>query len=295
MDQGHLREPGHDMPIKRAIMTVALLRAALVGLAIFSMPVERAFAEPVLRPDLADRVGGTEDVTFADLVRLVVPGTAGNETIDVREIGSEAIEDLEPESMAMLRLTAVPVRSGGNDRIALLLNFRSGRDVVGLAILALFDVTGEPRLLDAANVASGDYTYFLDPARLTVGSGDDLLAIGSTHANSGQSYTTAPLVLLRNDRLELVDMIHAFDERLCAYERTQRLDLQQSAQEPFSDVVATVTEVTTLSGDDCGEAPVPEAGTRLIIVTYRWDAGAQRYLPDSDAFDALARENEERF
>lgn len=276
-------------------MTVALLRAALVGLAIFSMPVERAFAEPVLRPDLADRVGGTEDVTFADLVRLVVPGTAGNETIDVREIGSEAIEDLEPESMAMLRLTAVPVRSGGNDRIALLLNFGSGRDVVGLAILALFDVTGEPRLLDAANVASGDYTYFLDPARLTVGSGDDLLAIGSTHANSGQSYTTAPLVLLRNDRLELVDMIHAFDERLCAYERTQRLDLQQSAQEPFSDVVATVTEVTTLSGDDCGEAPVPEAGTRLIIVTYRWDAGAQRYLPDSDAFDALARENEERF
>lgn len=276
-------------------MTVALLRAALVGLAIFSMPLERVFAEPVLRPDLADWVVGTEDVTFADLVRLVVPGTAGSETIDVREIGSEAIEDLEPESMAMLRLTAVPVRSGGNDRIALLLNFGRGRDVVGLAILALFDVTGEPRLLDAANVASGDYTYFLDPARLAVGSGDDLLAIGSTHANSGQSYTTVPLVLLRNDRLELVDTIHAFDERLCAYERTQLLDLQQSAQEPFSDVMATVTEVTTLSGDDCGEAPVPEAGTRTIIVTYRWDAVAQRYLPDSDAFDVLARENEERF
>lgn len=276
-------------------MTVALLRAALVGLATFSMPLESVFAETVLRPDLADRVGGTEDVTFADLVRLVVPGTAGNETIDVREIGSEAIEDLEPESMAMLRLTAVPVRSGGNDRIALLLNFGRGRDVVGLAILALFDVTGEPRLLDAANVASGDYTYFLDPARLAVGSGDDLLAIGSTHANSGQSYTTVPLVLLRNDRLELVDTIHAFDERLCAYERTQLLDLQQSAQEPFPDVVATVTEVTTLSGDDCGEAPVLEAGTRTIIVTYRWDVAEQRYLPDSDAFDALARENEERF
>ena len=144
------------MPIKRAVMTVALLRAALVGLAIFSMPVERAFAEPVLRPDLADRVGGTEDVTFADLVRLVVPGTAGNETIDVREIGSEAIEDLEPESMAMLRLTAVPVRSGGNDRIALLLNFGSGRDVVGLAILALFDVTGEPWSVTQSSVlASG--------------------------------------------------------------------------------------------------------------------------------------------
>lgn len=276
-------------------MTVALLRVALVGLAIVSMPVERAFAEQVLRPDLTDRVGGREDVTFADLVRLVVPGTAGNETIDVREIGSEVVEDLEPESMAALRLTAVPVRSGGNDRMAMLLNFGSGRDVVGLAILALFDVTGEPRLLDAANVASGDYTYFLDPARLAVGSGDDLLAIGSTHTNSGQSYTTVPLVLLRNDRLELVDTISAFDERLCAYERTQRLDLQRSAQEPFSDVVATVTEVTTLSGEDCGQAPVPEAGTRTIIVTYSWDIGEQRYIPDSDAFEVLATENEERF
>lgn len=276
-------------------MTVALLRVTLVGLAIVSMPVERVFAEPVLRPDLADRVSGREDLTFADLVRLVVPGTAGNETIDVREIGSEAVEDLEPESMKALRLTAVPVRSGGHDRIALLLNFGRGRDVVGLAILALFDVTGEPRLLDAANVASGDDTYFLHPARLAVGSGDDLLAIGSTHANSGQSYMTVPLVLVRNDRLELVDVISAFDERLCPYERTQRLDLQRGAQEPFSNVVATVTEVTIPSEDDCGEAPVPEAGTRTIIVTYRWDLAEQRYLPDSDAFDVLARENEGRF
>lgn len=283
------------MPVSGAAITVALLRVALVGLAIVSMPVERAFAEPVLRPDLADRVGGREDVTFADLVRLVVPGTAGNETIDVREIGSEVVEDLEPESMAALRLAAVPVRSGGNDRMALLLNFGRGRDVVGLAILALFDVAGGPRLLDAANVASGDDTYFLDPARLAVGSGDDLLAIGSTHANSGQSYTTVPLVLLRNDRLELVDMISALDERLCAYERTQRPDIRQGAREPFSDVVATVTEVTTLSGHDCGEAPVPEPGTRTITVTYSWDIGEQRYVPDSGAFELLAAENEERF
>lgn len=73
---------------------VAPLRGALVGLAMFGMSVAPGFAEPVLRPDLADRVAGREDVTFADLVRLVVPGTAGNETIDVREIGRDVIEDL---------------------------------------------------------------------------------------------------------------------------------------------------------------------------------------------------------
>ncbi|MEX4009835.1 hypothetical protein [Neoaquamicrobium sediminum] len=283
------------MSVGGAVIKVARLRGALIGLAMFGMPTAPAFAEPVLRPDLADRVAGREDVTFADLVRLVVPGTAGNEAIDVREIGSELVEDLEPASGAAPRLAAVPVRSGGLDRMAVLLDFGSGRDVVGLAVLALFDVAGEPRLLDAANVASGQHTYFLEPARMAVGVDDDLLAVGSTHANSSQTYTTVPLVLVRNDQLELVDMISAFDERLCAYERTQRLDLRHGAQEPFSDVVATLTEVSTRSGDDCGEAPVPEARTRTITVTYRWDAGAHRYIPDSDAFDVLARENEGRF
>jgi hypothetical protein len=283
------------MPVSGNFMTAALLRGALVGLAMFGMPAVPTFAEPVLRPDLADRVPGREDVTFADLVRLVVTRTAGNETIDVREIGSDVVEDLEPASGTALRVAAVRVRSGGLDRMALLLDFGSGRDVVGLAILALFDVAGEPRLLDAANVASGQHTYFLEPARVAVGVDDDLLAIGSTHANSSQSYTTAPLVLVRNDRLELVDTISAFDERLCAYERTQQLALRQGAQEPFSDVVATVNESTTLSGEDCGEASVPEAGTRAITVTYHWDAGKQRYVADSDAFDVLARWNEGRF
>lgn len=295
MGEGHLRKPGDDMPVSGAVIAVPLLRVALVALAIVSIPVERAFAEPVLRPDLADRVGGREDVTFADLVRLVVPMADGNATITVREIGGEVVEDLELASSAAPRLAAVPVRSGGLERMAVLLDFGSGKDVVGLAVLALFDIADAPTLLDAANVASGDLTYFLEPARLPVGADDDLLAIGSTHANSSQTYTTIPLVLLRDGRLELVDSIFVFEERACGYDRTQRFTLDRDAGELFSDIVATVTFQTTPTGEDCGSDPVPEAGTSTITVRYHWDDGAQRYIPDSDAFDVLARESEGRF
>lgn len=38
-----------------------------------------------------------------------------------------------------------------------------------------------------------------------------------------------------------------------------------------------------------------EPGSRTIPVTYRWDAAEQRYGPDTDAFEVLARENEARF
>ena|SRR5690606_1056419 len=95
------------MPVNGDAVTAAPWRFALVGLAIVALRVERGFTEPVLRPDLTDRVSGREDVTFADLVRLVVPGTACNEAIDVRKIGSEAVEDLEPASAAPPRLFRV--------------------------------------------------------------------------------------------------------------------------------------------------------------------------------------------
>lgn len=282
------------MPVS-AVATAALLRVVLVALAIFATPVGRAFAEPVLLPDLADRVDGREDVTFADLVRLVVSGTPGNETIAVREIGTAVVEDLEPAAAAALRLAATPVRSGGLDRMALLLDFGRGRDVVGLAVLAIVDMAGTPKLLDAANVATGEHTSFLDPARMRVGMNDELLATRSMHFNSSQSYTTTHLILARNDRLELVDTIFTFGERLCAFERTQQLDIRQGAGAPMADIRATVTETTFASDEQCGDTAAPEPGTRAIAVTYHWDTTRQRYIADSDALAALARQNEDRF
>jgi len=283
------------MPLSGAARTAALLRVAFIGLALCSLPIERAFAEPVSFPAPADRVDDREDLTFADLMRLIMPAAGAEAAVTVREIGSDVVEAFALASSAAPRLAAVPVRADGAERLAVLLDFGSGEYVVGLAVLALFDVTDAPRLLDAANVASGAGTAFYDPARLGNGTEGDVLAIQSTHANSGQSYTTVPLILVRADRLELIDTIFAFDERLCGFERTQRVGLQQAAAGAFPDIMTTVTELTTLSQETCGEAALPEAGTRRIAVTYRWDAGAQRYIADSDAFDVLARESEERF
>ena len=166
-------------------------------------------------------------------------------------------------------------------------------------MLALFDVAGEPRLLDAATIAFNRWTSFAEPARLPVGTGEDLLVTRSTHFNSSQGYATTALILAHDDRLELVDTISTFDDRACGFERQQRLGIRHGAERPLSDIVshivAVVTELTAVSGEDCGDATVPQPGTRTIAVTYRWDVGERRYVPDSDAFDALASENESRF
>lgn len=279
-------------------MVVVLSRVALLALALFWMTAGRAFAEPVSFPGLTEPVAGRKDVTFADLVRLVAPGAveSGEGTIDVRHIGGDAWSDPGPEAMRLLKLAAVQARSGGRDRTVLLLDFGPAQDSAsGFVVLALFDITGKPRLLDAADIAFDRWTAFAEPVRLPVGEGDDLLVTRSTHFNSSQGYATTALILLRGDRFALVDTISTFDDRACAFERTQRLGIRQGTGTPFADIRATVNERTTVSAGQCGEATVPEPGTRNIAVTYRWDAAGERYSADSDAFDVLARENERRF
>ncbi|MGB3834494.1 MAG: hypothetical protein WA975_21820 [Mesorhizobium sp.] len=277
------------------------LRVILLVLTMIWTPA--AVAEPAPFPELADALPQAENRTYGDLVRLVVPGidngdaaAAGTGVIAVRHISGEDMTSVVPVSVEAPRIAAIPLRSGGKDRIALLINLgESEHEASDFVILALFDVAGGPRLLDAAHVGFNRYTSFHEPSLLSVGVADDLLMTRGTHSNSNQAYATTALILVHDDRLELVDTISTFDDRACAYERLQRLDIRQGEEAPFSDIVATVTEVTAAVVEECGNATAPEPGSRTITVMYRWDAAEKRYRPDTDAFDVLARENEARF
>ncbi len=281
---------------------VVRLRAVLGALMLLLGAFGATAAQPLLLPEPTDALAAGEGRTYLDLLQLVVPGIAisgrtysGGQPIGMRHLHSGDEDDVDLVPTGFLGLAALPLRSGGMDRLALLVDFGATEYSLGFAILALFDVEGEPRLLDAADVASGRWTSFMEPVRLSLGAGDDLLVTQSTHHNSSQGYATAALILVRNDRFELVDTIDTFSDRDCAFERDQNLTIGRSAGDIRADIVASVTELTTRTADDCNDGNIHEPGSRTITVVYRWDAPAQRYRPDSDAFVVLARENEERF
>jgi hypothetical protein len=116
----------------------------------------------------------------------------------------------------------------------------------------------------------------------------------STHFNSSQGYVITPLILVRNDRFELIDMIYAFDENLCTHRRTQNVAFQTLADgQPYAAIKVTVTDATVPSGESCDAAP-PEASSNDISVTYHWNRTAARYSKDSDALERLAGENAKR-
>lgn len=281
---------------------IVRLRMVLGALMFLIGAAGGAMAEPSFLVRPTDALPASEGETYLDLLQLVMPGITVNGTtysgghpIGIRQLDGPGEENVEPAPTGQLKLIAVPVRSGGMDRMALLIDFGDAEHSIGVALLALYDIAGELRLLDAANVAFDRWTSFLDPVRLSVSSSDDLLVTQSTHSNSSQHYAIAALILVRNDRFELVDTIVSLSDRDCTFERSQSLVIEQGTGEPVADIAATVIERTTLTAEDCGSRTGPEPGSRTITVAYRWDSAAQRYAPDSDAFTVLARENEERF
>ncbi|RUU09360.1 hypothetical protein EOD08_35210 [Mesorhizobium sp. M6A.T.Ca.TU.002.02.2.1] len=261
-----------------------------------------AGAQAVSFPDLGSAVPGHEGTTYLDLARMVIPDLAGDKNgfyrgsmpIEMRHIEGPDRGGSPPETSGLSNAGVLAVKAGGKDRLAMLFDLGSSSDSAeGFAVLALYDLAGKPRLLDAVNVAVDRSTSFRDPGKLPVGPGDDAIITLSTHFNSSQGYVSTPLLLVRDDRFELIDTIQTFDESLCAYKRTQELAFRTFADgQPYAAIKATVTDATVPNGESCDD-PAPEASSQNISVTYHWDGAG--YVKNSDALDKLAGENASRF
>lgn len=263
-----------------------------------------AEAQAVSFPELSVAVPGHQDVTYLDLAKMIVPDLTsggdgsykGSAPIEVRHILGGDESGSPPETISLPNAAVLAIKAGGKDRLTMLFDLGQAQDSAeGFAVLALYDLTGKPRLLDAVNIGTDQSSYFRDPGKLAVGPGDDALVTMSTHFNSNQGYVSTLLILVRNDRFEPIDRIDTFDENVCAYKRTQDLAFQTLAGgEPYAAIKVTATDATVPSGESCDEA-APEAASRDISVTYRWDKSKSHYDKDSDAFKRLSAENAERF
>ncbi|MEZ2328333.1 hypothetical protein AB6802_01245 [Mesorhizobium sp. RCC_202] len=281
-------------PISRFILALMLL-PFLAGV---------AGAQALSFPEIDSALPGRTDVTYLDLARMVIPDLAvgkdglyqGGSPIEMRDIGGPDSGDAPPETSSLSIVEALPIEAGGKERLALLFDLGSFADgAQGYAVLALYDVTARPKLLDAANVAVDRETYFQKPGKLSVGAGDDILITTSSHSNSNQNYVIASLIMVAKDKFKLIDVIYMLDEHVCAYSRTQEVTLKAVADgQRYTAIKATVTDATGPTGDPCDEPP-PKVASRQISVTYRWNKTQSRYIKDSKAFEKLSADNTKRF
>jgi hypothetical protein len=239
--------------------------------------------------------------TYLDLIRMVVPDMTlkdgvykGGAPVQIRHISGENPE--LPEETSLNDVSVVPVNSDGKPRLALFFTLGETPGAVeSFSVLALYDVTGEPKLLDAAAVGFDRFTYLYAEQKMPVSAGSDVILTMSTHFNSSQGYAITAMILVRGDRLEFIDSLFTLDEKSCTYERMQttRYESRPGAA-LFADIEVKVTDTIKLTDDDCGEEPKPEPMSRTVTEIYRWHISEKRYVPDDDKLEKFEAENMER-
>ena len=261
---------------------------------VVAMVGQVAAQEPVVMAP-GDGAGG--GATYADLLRAVIPDLELKEgryhatrVVPLAHV-ADGYGGATPEPFIVASIPVLAFEQAGKPRQLLLVDLGAEADYAeGLAVLALYDMSGAPRLLDAVDVAFDRFTGFMEPARVVSPGGTGLVLTRSVHSNSNQAYKTLAILDTSEDRIRLVDTLRTFSERSCAGE----LEQEPSVKWTEADAFVLSVDVETRPGEEGCEAPMLEATRETLSVTYRRDAGG-RSVPDSDLLKRLETDNEGRF
>lgn len=278
--------------------------AAVVALAVTTMG--RAMADTTL-PEAHDAVPGHPGVTYMDLLRQVIPDladsaadkqTQGHFGKSPRHLAGKNSAADPPDPLVASYLEDVRIRAGGRGRIVLLLDLgQSPESAQDTALMALYDDGPKPRLLDAVDVGVDKDTGFNDPKRLSLGPGDDALITESEHSNSDQAYVARLLVLVRNDRFQLIDDVFAFSDQGCGWSRdeTPIFTTRPDPGHAYRRINVVIHEVLKRTDEDCGDNKIPKAYARTWRGAWRWDASRGEFKSAGGDLDRLDTLNEARF
>ena len=291
-----LRELGMKHSIGRVTATLIFLLGAICS----------GQAADVDNSPVVQVVAPGKQTRFLDLARQFVPDLdgigntfTGRKFNPVRHIGGRDFGNEDVETFGLFDVSHVMMKADGKDRLLVLFDFSQAASAAqGIAILALYDLSTEkPSMLDAADIGFDASTYFFDRALLPVSDKTDVILTLSSHFNSNQNYATQSMILVRNDRFELIDSTSLLGERTCGVDRQQviRYAANPTEGKPYAPIKVTVTDTASAIEEVCADLEPAEIGVREIKATYVWNAGKDRYFPDSDSMELLEKDNQSRY
>jgi hypothetical protein len=272
--------------------------AALIGILWLA---DAASAEIV---ELTDMLPGHPGVTYFDLMKLVVtdievdppePPTA-HTIVPYRHIEGAKARTEPAGPIAIKYLEPLNIHAGGPARLALMADLGDSDEAVAeFVLLALFDMTDEPKLLDVVEVGRDRLTGFGTPALTPLGNGTDLINIDSDHFNSNEDFVVNELLFVRNDRFELVDSLFTFDVKMCAFSLTEEpsVSTRLARGERYRRILLNVREKREVMPDaaSCDDKP-PRPFAQNYSTVYRWDAHRGRFVAISGNMKKLDAEND---
>lgn len=254
--------------------------------------------------EVTAEVPGHPGTSYSDLLKQIIPDLNINENTatghlvkPLRHIAADYGGEL-PASIAIGSLKVLTFMADGRMRIAILTDLGTVEAAVEQpTLLAVFDDGRLPKLLDAVDAGMDRDTSYGVPALLNIGRGNQALVTRSTHFNSNETFEITAMMILHGSRLKLVDTFFTYGVRTCNEEIRQLLTLEERPAgnaNTYSDILATIEENSTLTGETCdGETP-QEAVFDSTSAIYRWDTKTHNFVAVSDALEKFQRRAAEK-
>ena len=255
--------------------------------------------------DVDGAVPGHAGVTWRRLLQAVAPDlkddgdqTVGHVPEPLRHLAGADEGGALPDPQVFTELEATTVKVGGRAYIALIADLGPSDDrVASNTLLALFDGSPTPRLVDAAAVGLDRLTGFNDPDRIRIGPADEALITYSEHFNSSQTYSGRLIAFAHDGKLQLIEQLSDLAVRACGYEiyETPTFATHPDKGRRFWRIEITQHEVLKADPtEDCDKRP-PRAYRHTYREVLRWDDGKGRYVVVSSDFGKLDKRDRARF
>jgi hypothetical protein len=255
--------------------------------------------------DVTDKVSGHPAITYFDLLKQIVPDlTADKDTATGRKIGTlRHIAGPDngagaPDIIKIRQLQALNFQAQGKLAIALLVEIGEVENSVERpVVLAIFEDSEHPRLVDFVDVGMDRLTGFGTPKLLRIGPNDQAIVTDSQHFNSNENFGSLALIFVRDGKLQLVDTFSTFGVSVCSRSETQSLSFRArptARSAPYFAITAALKEQRARTGETCDGEKRLAPYVKTVTTTYDWDTKTGRFVAKSDAIKRLEKATGER-
>lgn len=234
--------------------------------------------------DINDAVPGYMNLSYGDLLTQVLPdlkrGDGGksvfwvSDGIEIRDIEGE-MDETGVVSLAHLQTLAV--RHNGRNLLAVMAADNAANG--WLAIVAVYDLAGAPKLVDAVNAGMDRVTGL--SRSLTLSDRDTGLVVSGAHGNSNEYFDSVQVLMMREAKLASVFYAGTYSLQVCGMEMKQNgtLAAEPDPGKPYAALIYTITQEVKRPAEDCGEDGMTllPAGVKTARDVFHWDAAAGKY------------------
>jgi hypothetical protein len=250
--------------------------------------------------DVMEMLPAHPTVSYFDLLKQIVPDlAAGKDAATGRKIGTlRHIAGPDsgagaPDVIKISSLQALTLQAEGRPVIAILAEIGEVEaSVEQPVVLAVFEDSQQPRLLDFVDVGMDRLTGFGEPKLLRIGPNDQAILTHSQHFNSNENFGSQALIFVRDGKLQLIDTFSTFSVSLCARRDTQALSFRARPAgkgAPYFAIMASLKDQRVSTGETCEGEKRLAPRNRTVTTTYIWNAATRQFKATSDAIKRMEK------